>query len=138
LGPYLADVATAAEPSRSTTECINEEVPDWFWSIVEQLRANPKQAEAVIGGLSHNQLRQFYYTYRAAVDELYGVYEDEERGWSEEDIRYASCSVLNQGQPYYLQVWSDLTRYPNAAKVQGDDYSAIAARLAWELYREEL
>lgn len=112
--------------------------PDWFWPLLDQIRANPKQAEAVVGGLTHKQLRQFYYAYRAAVDELYGVYEDEERGWGEEDIRYASCWVLNKGQEYYLRVWNDLTQYPDAAKVHGDDYSGIAAQIAWELYQDEL
>lgn len=116
----------------------NLSLPDWFWPLIDQIRARPKQAEKLIGDLPHKQLRQFYYAYREAVEELYGDYEDEERGWGDEDIRYASCWVLNKGEKYYLEVWSDLSLYPNAAKVQGEDYSAIAANIAWVKHKEEL
>jgi hypothetical protein len=111
---------------------------DWFWSIIDRLRADPESAEAVIGGMSPEQLREFYYAYREATDELYGDFRDDERGWDDDDIHNASCWVLNQGKEFYKAVWDDLSKYPDPTQVEGVNYSALAAHISWARHRQEL
>jgi hypothetical protein len=116
----------------------NLELPDWFWTVLDQIRADPEQAEVLLRGLSSLQIQQFYYAYREATDELYGDYGDDARGWSDDDVYNASCWVLNQGKEFYIAVWNDLTLYPDPEHVEACDYSGLAAHVAWERDRKEL
>lgn len=110
-------------------------LPVWFWSIIDQVRADPL---SVLGELSFQQLSRFYYTYREATDELYGDYRDDERGWTEEDILSASSWVVNQGEGFYRAVWEDLRRYPEPSQVPRGDLSGLAAQIARERFGKEL
>ena len=111
---------------------------DWFWSVIDQFRADPESAESLIAGMPPERLAEFYYAYREATDELYGDDRDDERGWDWEDIHNASCWVVNQGRDIYTAVWDDLRKYPDPKQVAGVDYSGLAAHHSWERHRQEL
>ena len=112
--------------------------PDWFWAAIDETRAAPGSAEAVLTALSRERLRQFYFAYRELTDELYGDYRDDERGWHEDDIFTASSWVVNQGEAFYRAVYENLRLYPDPADVPPSDLSGLVAVVSRKRFGEEL
>jgi hypothetical protein len=104
---------------------------DWFWSIIDRIRANPDATGKVFRTMTAEQLEEFYHIYRAVNVELYPEYEDEERGWYKEDISCASDWVVNQGKAFYHAVYHDLSLFPDP---RGIPYCALSSWAADEYY----
>jgi hypothetical protein len=111
---------------------------DWFWSVVEQIRNDPSPLPEVVNRMSREELRQFYYEYREATEELYLVDHDEERGLTDEEISEASSWVVAQGREFYRAVWDDPSLLPHTDQIDLCDYSGIVAHVSWERYKQEL
>jgi hypothetical protein len=105
---------------------------DWFWSVIDRIRAAPASAEALFQSMSVEELEGFYNIYRAVSVELYPEYDDEEKGWYEEGISRASDWVVNQGKEFYHAVYNDLSRFPDPQNVP---YCALSGWAAGEYYR---
>lgn len=113
-------------------------LPAWFWSIIDQLRAKPKSARKIIGALTERQMVSFYNTYREATDELCYEGYDEERWEDEDEYHYACCWIVNQGQAAYRAAWNDPSLIPKAAPPNSGDWSGLVSDMCQELYGREL
>jgi hypothetical protein len=113
-------------------------LPDWFWSLIDQLRERPRSARKTIGALTEQQMVHFYHAYREATEELcYDGY-DEERWEHEDDYYNACCWVVSQGRDTYLAAWDDSSLVPTIAPTNPGDWTGLVAEMCQSQYGREL
>lgn len=116
----------------------NLDLPDSFWSMIDQLRANPRSAREIIGSMAEQQMRLFYFTYREATEELCEYGYDEDKWEHEDDYHDACCWVVNKGKDVYLAAWNDPSLIPTTRPPDSGDWSGLVSTISREQFGREL
>jgi len=83
---------------------------DWFWSVIDRIRADPDTLPAIVERMTKKQMARFYQEYRDATEELHGHESFEDLGLSDEEMSESAAWVVAQGRDHYRAVWSDPSR----------------------------
>jgi hypothetical protein len=87
----------------SSGRYIPDEVPDEFWSVIEEAQQDPERLHDIMKRMNRGGIIRFFWNYEEAAAHLIPLFGDS--GLSEDGIHELSNWIIAQGKDYYRRIW---------------------------------